>query len=81
MYFIKHIKLKLNPNSLHTAKTPSYPSGHALRGRFIGRYLSEKYPEYKSKLMELGDELGVKVTNVETQLTVNANYRHVLIEY
>ena len=51
-------KLKLNPNSLHTAKTPSYPSGHALRGRFIGRYLSEKYPEYKSKLMELGDEIG-----------------------
>ena len=32
-------------------------------------------------LMELGEELGVKVTNVETQLTVNANYRHVLIEY
>ena len=32
-------------------------------------------------LMELGAELGVKVTNVETQLTVNANYKHVLIEY
>ena len=31
--------------------------------------------------MELGAELGVKVTNVETQLTVNANYKHVLIEY
>ena len=32
-------------------------------------------------LMELGAELGVKVTNIETQLTVNANYQHVLIEY
>jgi len=32
-------------------------------------------------LMELGAELGVKVTNIETQLTVNANYKHVLIEY
>ncbi|HCU80891.1 MAG TPA: hypothetical protein DGN60_06980, partial [Chloroflexi bacterium] len=32
-------------------------------------------------LMELGEELGVKVTDVETQLTVNANYKHVLIEY
>jgi len=32
-------------------------------------------------LMELGAELGVKVINVETQLTVNANYKHVLIEY
>ena len=51
-------KIKLKPTTLDTASTPSYPSGHALRGRFMGRYLSEKYPEYKSKLMELGDEIG-----------------------
>ena len=50
--------LKLNSTALHSAKTPSYPSGHALRGRFIGRYLADKYPEHKNKLMKLGDEIG-----------------------
>jgi hypothetical protein len=51
-------KIKLKPTTLDTASTPSYPSGHALRGRFMGRYLSEKYPEYKKELMILGDDIG-----------------------
>jgi hypothetical protein len=51
-------KIKLKPTTLDTVSTPAYPSGHALRGRFIGRYLSEKYPKYKKELMKLGDEVG-----------------------
>ena len=51
-------KIKLKPTTLDTDSTPAYPSGHALRGRFIGRYLSEKYPKYKKELMKLGDEVG-----------------------
>ena len=51
-------KIKLKPTTLDTASTPSYPSGHALRGRFMGRYLSEKYPEYKNDLIRLGDDIG-----------------------
>ena len=51
-------KIKLKPTTLDTASTPAYPSGHALRGRFIGRYLSEKYPDYHDELLKLGDEIG-----------------------
>ena len=32
-------------------------------------------------LLELGKELGLKVTVLENQFTVNANYRNVLVEY
>ena len=35
------------PLKSKTNKTKSYPSGHACQARFIGLYMSEKYPEHK----------------------------------
>jgi hypothetical protein len=43
--------------SLKSASTPSYPSGHATQGRFIARLLSDMYPEYGKQLMEIGDDI------------------------
>jgi hypothetical protein len=50
--------LQLNPTTLDTASTPSYPSGHATQGRFIGRYLTDIYPDYHDELLKVGDEVG-----------------------
>ena len=51
-------ELELNPTTLDSASTPSYPSGHATQGRFIGRYLSDIYPDYHDELLKVGDEIG-----------------------
>ena len=50
--------LKFHSDPLDSARTPSYPSGHAAQGRFIGRYLSDMYPKHKNELMKLGNEIG-----------------------
>ena len=50
--------LNLNPTTLDSASTPSYPSGHATQGRFIGRYLADLYPEYSDELLKLGHDVG-----------------------
>ena len=49
--------LKLDSESLKSASTPSYPSGHAAQGRFIGRYLADLHPEYGNELREIGDDI------------------------
>ena len=54
----KEMGLKFHSEPLDSAKTPSYPSGHAAQGRFIGRYLSDRYPKHESELMKLGNEIG-----------------------
>lgn len=41
-----------------TTKSPSYPSTHAIIGRFLSRFLSAHYPELKSALGFLGESLG-----------------------
>ena len=51
-------ELELNPTTLDSASTPSYPSGHATQGRFIARYLSDIYPDYHDELIRVGDEVG-----------------------
>tara|TARA_R110001583_G_scaffold52813_2_gene163604 strand:- start:4562 stop:5491 length:930 start_codon:yes stop_codon:yes gene_type:complete len=43
--------------SLKSASTPSYPSGHATQGRFIAKLLSDIYPEYGKQLMKIGDDI------------------------
>jgi len=43
--------------SLKSASTPSYPSGHATQGRFIARLLTDMYPEYEKQLMKIGDDI------------------------
>jgi hypothetical protein len=49
--------IDFDPESLKSASTPSYPSGHAAQGRFIARLLSELYPEYEQELMNIGDDI------------------------
>ena len=49
--------LELNAETLQSSSSPSYPSGHATQGRFIARYLSELYPEYRNELMQIGDDI------------------------
>ena len=47
--------LKLDSEHLDSANTPSYPSGHATRGIFLGRYLADLYPEYEKELRQIGE--------------------------
>ena len=54
----KEMGLKFHSEPLDSARTPSYPSGHAAQGRFIGRYLSDMYPKHENELMKLGNEIG-----------------------
>ncbi len=49
--------LKLDSEHLDSAKTPSYPSGHATRGIFLGRYLADLYPEYEKELRQIGEDI------------------------
>ena len=39
-----------------TNKTRAYPSGHACQSRFIGKYVSEKYPQHREGIMKASDE-------------------------
>tara|TARA_R110001583_G_scaffold190474_1_gene354764 strand:+ start:158 stop:898 length:741 start_codon:yes stop_codon:yes gene_type:complete len=48
---------KFDPESLKSASTPSYPSGHATQGRFIGKLLGDIYPEHKEQLIKIGDDI------------------------
>ena len=49
--------LKLDSEHLKSAQTPSYPSGHATQGTFIGRYLADLYPEYEKELRQIGEDI------------------------
>lgn len=53
----KALGLKFHEQPLETSKTPSYPSGHSIQGRFISRCLSKLYPEHESDIMKIGDEI------------------------
>ena len=52
-YNIKDFKI----HKLDTAKTPSYPSGHALQGRLIALMLSEKDPYNENQYMEISKNI------------------------
>ena len=49
--------LKLDSEHLESASTPSYPSGHATQGTFVGRYLADLYPEYEKELRQIGEDI------------------------
>ena len=49
--------LKFHETPLDTASSPSYPSGHAIQGRLIAKFLSDKYPEHTEDIMKLGDDI------------------------
>jgi len=55
-------------HKLDTAKTPSYPSGHAMQGRLIALYLSGKDPENKNEYMMIGHNIS------ESRIMARAHY-------
>ena len=55
-------------HKLDTAKTPSYPSGHAMQGRLIALYLSNKDPENKNEYMMIGHNMS------ESRIMARAHY-------
>ena len=63
-YGIKDFKI----HNLDTAKSPSYPSGHAMQGRVIARYLSDKDPENKNEYMMIGHNIS------ESRIMARAHY-------
>ena len=50
--------LEFHQEPLDSAKTPSYPSGHATQGRLIAKILSDKFPKHESEINKLGNEIG-----------------------
>ena len=44
-------------HKLDTAKSPSYPSGHALQGRVVALYLSDKDPSNRKEYMMIGHNI------------------------
>lgn len=40
-----------------SAKTPSYPSGHATQSMYLAYYLTKSYPDLSSQLMALGERI------------------------
>ena len=63
-YGIKDFKI----HNLDTANSPSYPSGHALQGRLIARYLSDKDPSNKNEYMMIGHNIS------ESRIMARAHY-------
>ena len=49
--------LELNSETLQSSSSPSYPSGHATQGRFVARYLSDLYPEYRDEITQIGEDI------------------------
>lgn len=41
-----------------TADTPSYPSGHAFQSYYLGKILSQKFPEKKEEIMKIARRCG-----------------------
>tara|TARA_R100001443_G_scaffold1623_1_gene5835 strand:- start:587 stop:1228 length:642 start_codon:yes stop_codon:yes gene_type:complete len=44
-------------HNLDTAKSPSYPSGHALQGRLIGLILTDKDPKHQNEYMAVSQKI------------------------
>ena len=49
--------MDLNAENLSSAKTPSYPSGHATQGAFVSRYLADLYPKFEKELLNMGEDI------------------------
>jgi len=55
-------------HKLDTAKSPSYPSGHAMQGRVIALYLSDKDPSNRKEYMMIGHNIS------ESRIMARAHY-------
>ena len=56
-------------HKLDTAKSPSYPSGHAMQGRVIALYLSDKDPSNRKEYMMIGHNIS------ESRIMARAHYQ------
>ena len=56
-------------HNLDTAKSPSYPSGHAMQGRVIALYLSDKDPSNRKEYMMIGHNIS------ESRIMARAHYQ------
>ena len=54
--------------NLDSMNTPSYPSGHATQGYLIGKFYSDRHPEYNKEFMELAEEIA------ESRIISKAHY-------
>ena len=53
----KKMKTKMQDIEMASMKTPSYPSGHSVKGVLIANVLADKYPNKKDKLKKLGSDI------------------------
>ena len=49
--------IKMKDKMMDSMKSPSFPSGHAAQGLLVGLILSYFYPEFKTELMEIADDI------------------------
>ena len=54
--------------NMDSMNTPSYPSGHATQGYLLGKFYSQRHPEYKKELMDLGEAVA------ESRIVGKAHY-------
>ena len=53
-----NLGISIKYNNMESAKTPSFPSGHAAQSQLIAQVLSDKYPRYTSEFMQEAKHIG-----------------------
>lgn len=53
----EELGVDFNPIESESAKTPSYPSGHAIQAFYMAHFLSEKFPKIKNDLYDLAEKI------------------------
>ena len=55
----KSLGVELTEFQLKTSETPSYPSGHAVQGRLLGKLIADEVPlEHRANILDLGERIG-----------------------